>query len=86
MQVCSDGQLLMIGHRDQPLLSLRHTFLPDVKLQRLQNSLLIKWPLLDAEELAEGYNAISIDMNMEGEQSYTNAIQDAPLLSEHAGP
>ena len=69
MQVCYDGQLLMSGHRAQPLLSLRHTYLPEKVLQRLQNSLLFRWPLLDAAELADGYNAISIDVNMQGEYS-----------------
>ncbi|CAK0748318.1 hypothetical protein CVIRNUC_001830 [Coccomyxa viridis] len=65
-QVCHDGQLLMSGHRAQPLLSLRHTYLPKKVLQRLQESLLFRWPLLDAAELADGYNAISVDMNMQG--------------------
>ncbi len=69
MQVCHDGQLLMSGHRAQPLLSLRHTYLPKKVLQRLQESLLFRWPLLDAAELADGYNAISVDMNMQGEYS-----------------
>ena len=71
MQICYDGQLLMIdsGHRAQPLLTLRHAFLPEKVLQRLQESLFLRWPLLDASELAEGYNAISIDMNMEGDGS-----------------
>lgn len=69
MQMCFDGQLLMIGHHAQPLLTLHHAFLPEKVLRRLQESLFRRWPLLDAAELAEGYNAISIDMNMEGDHS-----------------
>ena len=69
MQICYDGQLLMSGHRAQPLLSLHHTYLPKRVLQRLQESLLSRWPLLDAAELADGYNAISIDMNMQGDHT-----------------
>ena len=68
-QTCFDGQLLMIGHHAQPLLTLHHAFLPEKVLRRLQESLFFRWPLLNAAELAEGYNAISIDMNMEGDGS-----------------
>lgn len=50
----------------RPLLSLHHDFLPPEQLRELQEYLLDRWPLMDAEELAAGYSAVNIDMNRDG--------------------
>ena len=65
VQMCRGGGLLILGEPRQ-LVQLRCDFMPKMQLQRLQEHLLERWPLMTASELAAGYNALSIDLNDDG--------------------
>ena len=57
-------------------MQLQYNSIPERDLQRLQEHLLVRWPLMSAAELAAGYNAISIDLNSDG----TPLIDHSALL------
>ncbi len=65
MQTCHKGGLLVLGQPRQ-LVRLRYGFVSQTQLQRLQEHLLVRWPLMTATELAAGYNALNIDLNGDG--------------------
>ncbi len=65
VQMCRRGGLLILGEPRQ-LVQLRYDFMPKMQLQRLQENLLKRWPLMTASEVAAGYNALSIDLSDDG--------------------
>ena len=48
------------------LVQLQYNFIPEMEMQRLQEHLLVARPLMSAAELADGYSALSIDLNSKG--------------------
>lgn len=62
---------MLITGGPRALARLEHDFLTQEQLQVLQERLLVKRPLMNAEELAAGFSAINIDLNSDG----------APLLA-----
>ena len=65
MQMCSEDQILNLGD-PRPLVRLERNRLPLDQLQKLQAQLLRARPLMDVAELAEGYNALNIDLKKDG--------------------
>lgn len=57
---------LVVMGPTRKLVQLQHKFVPEKEMQRLQEHLLIAWPLMSAAELADGYSALSIDLNSKG--------------------
>lgn len=54
---------------DQPLWEVQRGFLPAATFARLQRELLETSPIMLPEHFAEGYNAVNINYNTDGECS-----------------
>ena len=63
--MCSEDEILNLGD-PRPLVRLERNRLPLDELQKLQAQLLRARPLMDAAELAAGYNAVNIDLKKDG--------------------
>ena len=63
--MCSEDEILNLGD-PRPLVRLERNRLPLDQLQKLQAQLLRARPLMDAAELAAGYNAVNIDLKKDG--------------------